>query len=150
MVTANVVPDLLRNVRSNLNENRSPSSLAAALPHSPIPIGENISGKTNNISIDSLMSSAPMTATPQRYFLEQIGKAATENKGWFQFYYCNILLSQTGFKTTYLNIFYNQSTIQWGYLIFFSYQTMTAMKHHSPIIVIMIITTCNINRNTDT
>ena len=93
MVTANVVPDLLRNVRSNLNENRSPSTLAAALPHSPIPIGENISGKTNNISIDSLISSATMTATPQRYFLEQIGKAATENKGRFQFYYQNIFLT---------------------------------------------------------
>ena len=93
MVTANVVPDLLRNVRSNLNENRSPSTLAAALPHSPIPIGENISGKTNNISIDSLISSATMTATPQRYFLEQIGKAATENKGWFQFCFYNIFLN---------------------------------------------------------
>ena len=93
MVTANVVPDLLRNVRSNLNENRSPSTLAATLPHSPIPIGENISGKTNNISIDSLISSATMTATPQRYFLEQIGKAATENKGRFQFYYQNIFLT---------------------------------------------------------
>ena len=93
MVTANVVPDLLRNVRSNLNENRSPSTLAAALPHSPIPIGENISGKTNNISIDSLISSATMTATPQRYFLEQIGKAATENKGWCQFGYYNIFLN---------------------------------------------------------
>ena len=149
MVTANVVPDLLRNVRSNLNENRSPSTLAAALPHSPIPIGENISGKTNNISIDSLISSATMTATPQRYFLEQIGKAATENKGWFQFGYYNIFLNHR-FLLTYLNIFYNQSKIQWGYLIFFSYQTMTAMKHHSPITVIMIIMTCNINRNTNT
>lgn len=93
MVTANAVPDLLRNVRSNLNENRSPSTVAAALPHSPIPIGENISGKSNNISIDSLISSATMTATPQRYFLEQIGKAATENKGWFQFCFYNIFLN---------------------------------------------------------
>ena len=83
MVSANVVPDLLKNVRSNLNEIKV-TNTSAATSHSPLTIGENNILKTNSINLDSLISSATAAATSHRHILEQMSKNTSEPKGQYE------------------------------------------------------------------
>ena len=78
MVTTNVMPDLLKNVRSNLNDIKSGSNLAPSIPG--LSIGEMNLPSTNNINFDSILTSATSAAT-QKYILDQMGKIKPESKG---------------------------------------------------------------------
>ena len=80
MVSANVVPDLLKNVRSNLNDIKS-TNPSASIQHSPLPIGENNLLKANSYNFDSLISSATASSTSQRYILEEMNKSISDSKG---------------------------------------------------------------------
>ena len=68
MVTTNVMPDLLKNVRSNLNDIKSSSNSGPSIPG--LSIGEMNLPSTNNINFDSILTSATSAAT-QKYILDQ-------------------------------------------------------------------------------
>lgn len=86
VVSANV-PDLLKNVRSNMNDISSSNILSLTRPPwepPPLTVGtgesNNLSkahfAKAQNINFDALISSAAVVATSQRLLLERMNKAA--------------------------------------------------------------------------
>ena len=78
MVTTNVMPDLLKNVKSNLNDMKS----GATSSISGLPIGEMTLPNTNSINFDSIITSATSAAT-HKYILDQMNRNKSENKGMY-------------------------------------------------------------------
>ena len=88
MVTTNVMPDLLKNVRSNLSDLKSgPTSSISGLP-----IGETNLPNTNSINFDSIITSATSAAT-HKYILDQMNKNKPENRGMYSTFLKDVLLA---------------------------------------------------------
>ena len=75
MVTTNAMPDLLKNVRSNLNDIKSGSNSSICALSSE-ERNHTITAKSH---IDTILSST----TNHRYIQNQMDRTKSENRGWY-------------------------------------------------------------------